>query len=129
VWIIKQWRLVHPAHGERNRILAVNIFDEALLEAMKKEGEIRSKVILEIEQKIVGDKLAEIAAIFYLGRDRTFPEYYETLVDKKKKEQAASNNARAEIARLIDKTNFLGSVRMAAQRIGRLSLATQLATL
>jgi hypothetical protein len=72
-------------------------------------------------------KLAEIEAIYYLGRDRLFPECYEWRVDLAKKEHAAANAPKAEIAHLMLKTNFPTCVQSAAAKIGRLSLAERLA--
>jgi hypothetical protein len=129
VWAIEQWRRIHPACEEVSRVYGSEDFDEAWLEAMKKEMAVRNEVISEIEFRITGDKLAEIEAIFHLGRDGVFPEYYEAFVEAKKKEQAVENDAKSKIVYLMDKTNFLHSVHIAAQKLGRLSLAARLATL
>ena len=129
VWVIEQWRRIHPARDEVSGVHRVEVFDKTWLDAMKKEMSTRKEVILEIERRITGDKLAEIEAIFHLGRDGMFPELYETFVGEKKKEHAVENDAKSEIAYLIDKTNFLHSVHFAAPKLGRLSLAARLATL
>jgi hypothetical protein len=129
VWIVEQWRLIHPVQVESGDISGPEHFDSAWLEAMKKEMKVRKEVILEIEQKISADKLAEIEAIFHLGRDGVFPENYEAFVEGKKQEHALEDDAKSKIAYLTDKTNFLHSVHIAAQKLGRLSIAARLATL
>jgi hypothetical protein len=96
---------------------------------MKKKTATLNEIFSEIEVRINGDKLAEVEAMFYLGRDGLFPEYYEAFVEKKKREHAVENDAKSEVAHLMGKTNFLHSVHIAARKLGRLSLATRLATL
>jgi hypothetical protein len=129
VWIVEQWRLIHPVRETFIGAFGPVRFDEALVEAMKKEMNARKEVVLEIEKTIIADKLAEIEALFHLGRDRVFPEYYESFVERKKKEHAAEGNAQSKIVYLIDKTNLLHSLHIAAKKVGRISLATRLATL
>jgi hypothetical protein len=129
VWVIEQWRRIHPARQDVSRVNGPEVFDNIWLESMKKEMAIRHEVILEVERKITGDQLAEIEAIFHLGRDGLFPENYEAFVESKKKEHAVENDAKSQIAYLMDKTNFLHSVHFAAPKLGRLSLAARLATL
>ena len=94
---------------------------------MKEERATRIEVFDEIEWRLNSDKLAEIEAIYYLGRDGLFPEYYEWRIDIAKKEHAAANDPKAEIAHLMLKTNFLTCVQSAAAKIGRLSLVERLA--
>jgi hypothetical protein len=129
IWVIERWRRIHPAREEVSRVHGWEDFDEAWIQAMKKEMATRNDVISEIELRITGDKLAEIEAIVHLGRDGIFPEYYEAFVEEKKKEHAVENDAKSKIAYLMDKTNFRQSVHIAAPKLGRLSLASRLATL
>lgn len=128
VWIVEKWRLIHPAQQEVRNTFDPEPFDEGWVAAMKKEMTVRKEVILAIEKKFSADKRAEIEAIFHLGRDGIFPENYEAFVEHKK-EHVAADDARSNIAYLTDKTNFLHSVQIASQKLGRLSLAAQLATL
>jgi hypothetical protein len=129
VWFAEQWRRVHPASEEVSRIWGPGDFDEAFFEAMAARDAIRNEVISEIEKRITGDKLAEIEAIYYLGRDGIYSEHYEKRIDQAKREHAAEKDAKAEIMHLIDKTNFLRSVRLAAPKLGRLALVERLAKL
>jgi 5S rRNA maturation endonuclease (ribonuclease M5) len=129
VWFIEQWRRIHPPRGEAGHAFSSEAYDEAWLEDMKKKTATLNEIFSEIEVRINGDKLAEVEAMFYLGRDGLFPEYYEAFVEKKKREHAVENDAKSEVAHLMGKTNFLHSVHIAARKLGRLSLATRLATL
>ena len=65
-------------------------------------------------------------AMFYLGRDRLFTEYYEQRIERARKEHVAADDPIEEIVHLMDKTNFLRCVQEAARRLGRLSLADRL---
>jgi hypothetical protein len=129
VWITEQWRRLHPASEEVSRLLGPGDIDDAFLEAMMKEDTTRRDVVADIDKRITADKLAEIEAIYYLGRDGVFPEYYEQRVENAKKKHAVEKNVQGAIVHLIDKTNFLRALRLAAPKIGRLSLVERLATL
>lgn len=129
MWMVEQWRLIHPRREGSGGVIKSLTFDDASLKAMKEERELRKKVIAEVEKKIAGDKLAEIEAIFYLGRDGIFAEHYEVYVERKKKEHAAANDPKSKIVHLLNKTNFLHSVHIAMQKLGRLSLSTNLGVL
>lgn len=52
---------------------------------------------------------------------------YEWRVDRAKKEHAAANDPKTEIAHLMLKTNFPTCVQSAAAKLGRLSLVERLA--
>ena len=118
VWIIEQWKRIHPPRDADDKP-GTDYFDAVRVEKMKEEAAVRIEVVDEIEWRLNSDKLAEIEAIFYLGRDGLFPEFYERRVDLAKREHIAANDREAEIMHLMDKTNFLTSVRLAAAELGR----------
>jgi len=127
VWAIEQWKRLHPPRDGDGKSPGTDYFDAARFEGMKEERTTRIEVFDEIEWRLKAPKLAEIEAIYYLGRDRLFPEYYERRIDRAKKEHAAANDPKAEIAHLMLKTNFPTCVQSAAAKIGRLSLVERLA--
>lgn len=126
VWVVEQWKRLHPA-SDKSDSLGTDYFEAVRFERMKEERAIRIEVFDEIEWRLNAAKLAEMEAIYYLGRDRLFPEYYEWRVDLAKKEHGAANDPKAEIAHLMLKTDFLTCVQSAAAKIGRLSLVERLA--
>jgi hypothetical protein len=126
VWLIEQWKRLHPARDKDDK-LGTDYFEAARFERMKEQAAMRIEVFDEIEWRLNANKLAEIEAIYYLGRERLFAEYYEWRVDTAKKEHAAANDLKAEILHLMIKTNFLTCVQSAAAKIGRLSLVERLA--
>lgn len=126
VWIVDQWRRLHPQRDEEHGSFGIKPFDRATFGALLECLSTQKEVIAEIEWRITGDKLAEIEAMFYLARDRLFSEDYEQRIEGARKEHAAANDRTEEIVHLMDKTNFLHCVQEAAQRLGRLSLADRL---
>jgi hypothetical protein len=126
VWVVEQWRRLHSPRDEDDNDLGIKLSDDATFDAMMEDIAKHNEVIAEIEKRIAGDKLAELEAIFYLGRDHIFPEYYERYVEETKKEHAIASDPRVKLEHLIDKTNFLHSVQLSATKLGRLSLAKRL---
>jgi len=126
VWMVHQWRRLHPLRDERDASPEIKSGNEFTIDVLLKDMATRKEVVAEMEMRITGDKLAEIEAMFYLGRDRLFTEHYEQRVDTARKEHAAANDPTAKIVHLMDKTNLLRCVQEAAKRLGRLSLADRL---
>jgi hypothetical protein len=126
VWIVEQWRRLHPQRDEDEDGLGVKLSDPATVDAMLEDLRVEQEVIVEIEKRIAGNKLAEIEAMFYLARDRIFSEHYEQRIEIARKQHAAANDPKAQIAHLIEKTNFLHCLQESARKLGRLSLAERL---
>jgi len=126
VWIVDQWRRVHPERNERDVTPEIRSGREFTMDVLLKDEATWKAVIAEMEMRMTGDKLAEIEAMFYLGRDRLFTEYYEQRIERARKEHVAADDPIEEIVHLMDKTNFLRCVQEAARRLGRLSLADRL---
>jgi hypothetical protein len=96
------------------------------VDVLRKNTATWKEMVVELEMRITGDKLAEIEAMFYLGRDRLFTEHYEERIERTREEHVAENDPMAEIVHLMGKTNFLHCVQEATRRLGRLSLADRL---
>jgi hypothetical protein len=123
--IFLQLLSLHPERNEREgpKIRSGNEFT---FDVLMRHAATRNEVLAEMEMRITGDKLAELEAMFYLGRDRLFTEYYEQRIERARKEHVAADNPIEEIVHLMDKTNFLHCIQEAARRLGRLSLADRL---
>lgn len=126
VSVVEQWRRLHPEGNRDDGDLGLDYFDSSRFEAMKETAAIREEVVTAIEARLSKEALAELEAMFYLGRDRIFTEYHENMISRILREHAAANDTKAEIMHLMQKTNFLQDVRDAAARLGRLSLADRL---
>jgi hypothetical protein len=128
-WVVEQWRRLHPPREERKDDPGLDYFDKARFEGMKKQAAVRKEVVTAIESRLSPEAIAALEAIFYLERDRIFPEYYERETAHTLKEHAAAQDPQEEIAHLMEKTNFLQCVQGAAAKLGRLSLAERLKTM
>ncbi|BCH27819.1 hypothetical protein [Mesorhizobium sp. L-8-3] len=127
VGIVRQWRLLHPKlEKPKDGELGADYFGIERFEAMQHHNAALREVIKTLQAQLSPDQLADLETVYYLGRDRVFPEYYETLVAEKRQEHAATNNPQEEIRHLMEKTNFLRCVQLAAIRLGRVALAERL---
>lgn len=126
LWVTQQWRRLHPKreHNEEPRIHVVNAAD--LYGELTKDRTTEQEVYRAIAERLDAKKLAELEALFYVGRDRHHPEYYEEMVENTIRDHAAAKNKANEIRNLISKMNFLMCLSAAASKVGRLSLSVSL---
>jgi hypothetical protein len=124
--VIEQWRRLHPVRDQDENDLGLDYFDTSRFEATKEGAAVRKDVVTAIAARLSNEALAELEAMFYLERDRIFAEYHESMIARILKEHAATNDKKAEIMHLMEKTNLLQCVGGAAARLGRLSLAERL---
>jgi hypothetical protein len=76
--------------------------------------------------RMSADEVADLQTVYYLGRDRTFPEHYESILKHFKKVQALEKDLRSQINQVMEKTNFLQAFRDGASTLGRLGLTERL---
>jgi hypothetical protein len=126
---VTRWRRLHPVKEASSDHLGIDLFDASRLEVMIDRLTTLNEISAELQTTLTPDKLAEIEAMFYIARDRVFPEFYERLVLEIKKEHTSANDARTRIEHLMEKTNFCECLRLSAEKLGRLSLAERLAHL
>jgi hypothetical protein len=126
VWVVEQWRRLHPLGEQNEGGWALDYFDATRFETMKEEAEISREVMTAVESRLSPEALAELEAMFYLERERMFVEYYERMIARVRKEHAAAKDPQAEVLHLMEKTNFLHCMQGAAARLGRLLLAERL---
>jgi len=126
VWIIEQWRRLHPVRQKSDDDLGTDYFDVVRLEGMQERIQLYREIIEQVNERLDAGKLADLEVMFYLARDRYFSEYYEQEVAAKLKEHAAAGDPEAEIRHLLEKTSLLQHVRDSAKRLGRIKLANLL---
>lgn len=126
VFVVEQWRRLHPMRKENNGSVGLDYFDTRRFECMKEEAAKRREAVNAIEARLSAEALAELEAMFYGDRDRIFAEHQEAMIARILKEHAAAKDPEAEILHLMEKTNFLQCIQDAAVRLGRLSLAERL---
>ncbi len=129
LWVTQQWRRIHPAREPDEDAEGLDYFDPGRWETMKALGAALRKVVEAIEAQLAPEALADLEAMFYLGRDRVFSEYYERMVAQARKEHAAAKDPKAKISHLLEKTNFLMCLQGAALKLGKLALSERLKTM
>lgn len=129
VWVVEQWRRLHPSREENDESLGLDYFDPARFESMREDAALRKEVVTAIAARLSAEALAALEAMFYLDRDRVFSEYFERMTTRTIAEHAAAKDAQAEISHLMEKTNFLQCMQGASTKLGRLSLAERLKAL
>jgi hypothetical protein len=87
---------------------------------------LRATVVSALQKRLTDQQIAELQAIYYLGRDGWFSEHYEDYVETTRKQHALENDAPKQILHLMLKANFLQATIRGLPRLGRPSLATQL---
>lgn len=68
------------------------------------------------------DELADLEAVYYLGRNRSFGDHYEGDLTRIKREHKVAAEPYAKIDHLMSKTNLASMVAEGVERAGRLSL-------
>ncbi|TGS14455.1 hypothetical protein EN852_014740 [Mesorhizobium sp. M2E.F.Ca.ET.209.01.1.1] len=126
MWVIGQWRSLHPKRSQDDTDIEFDYFDISRLEEMQERGRLYQEVINAVNQRLDSGKLADFEVMFYRERDRIPSEYYDRMVAAKLEEHAAAKDSKAEIRHLLEKTNLLQNVRGSAMRLGRVALAAAL---
>ncbi|RWQ69327.1 MAG: hypothetical protein EOS85_29375 [Mesorhizobium sp.] len=129
VGIVADWRRVHPKREAPADGLSLDYFAVGRFEEMREHMAVLADVVTRLAERLPAEKLADLETAFYLGRDRIFCEYYEASVARKLREHAVANNPREEVRHLMQKTNFLQCLTIAATKLGRLSIAKRLTEL
>jgi len=124
-WLAGQWRLMHPARDEAGTVVSGFATVKELLENDEGNGE----VVESVDATLTDDELADVDAIFYIARDHIFSEFYEERVGAAKRKHAAQGDRLETLDHLLTKTNFLRCITLAAERLGRPSLARKLAAI
>lgn len=103
-------------------IPARDITFESILES----NEVETAVVAAIHKILSPEQYGELAAMFFLSRDRFFSECFDELIEVNKKRILAHDDHLIEIGYLFEKTNLLSEVTRGAEMIGRLKLAEAL---
>ena len=128
VWVVRQWRKRHPRR-EPNDDATIVKFDKRTFEAMREDARIMGEVVSAVEKRLTNEQIAELQTIYYLGRDRWFPEFYNEEVEMTIRQHTVENDLRKQIRHLMTKTNFLEAIIAALPRLGRPSLAARISQL
>jgi hypothetical protein len=126
VFVIKEWRKIHPNEKKSTGELISAI---ELIGNMESHIDTKNEVLTTIKDRLSKEAVADLETIFYLGRDGFYSEYYEREVENRQKNLKKKNDHTAITHHLIKKTNLLQSLNKAAIKLGRLTLHEELNTL
>lgn len=85
-----------------------------------------AEVNAAITAALTPDKIADLHAIFYLGRDNRFCEHYDRLLEQAREQHRVANDLLSAVNHLMDKTNFRNAFAKGVARLGRPILAEEL---
>ncbi len=123
--VARQWRKLHPL-GTRDEERSSPLAVEERITRTKEQGAVYQDVIAEVGKLLSVEGLAELIAIFSIGRDSEPAEELNELVAHWRRELATSLTFDREIAHFVEKTNFLACVREGLARVGRGEIARSL---
>jgi hypothetical protein len=124
LFAVEEWARLHPARTvEGPRILRARDID---WDALANDGRIALEVNSRILEALTPDQIADLEAIYYIGRDGMLCEHYERKLESTRKEHRATNDLATEVYHLIQKTNFQKAVARGVFRLGRPDLAVKL---
>lgn len=116
---IQQWQFRHPARDAND--LGIDYFDPGRFEALQAYLQVAQEVNKALIEKLSVDQLAELRALFYLGRNKVESEYYPRLLEQERRLMA--QDAMKTVDHLMAKTNFRVCLADGLDRIGCTTLA------
>lgn len=128
LWVVRQWRTIHPERKRDEGDLGLDYFDLARFEHIREDLQLYTDAVEALDQRLSPEKLADLETLFYLERDRHYPETYEPMVTSKLREHAVASDKQEEIRHLLEKTNLLKCVQGSAFMLGRIILTQRLET-
>lgn len=102
IWVIEQWRRLHPKRSQDDTDIGFDYFDMSRFEKMQERANLYREVIDAVNEHLDSGKVADLEVMFYRERDRIYSEYYEEMVSAKLKEHAAANDSKAEVRHLLE---------------------------
>ncbi|TCB00886.1 hypothetical protein E0H65_08065 [Rhizobium leguminosarum bv. viciae] len=123
IFLATQWRLIHPPREQSE--LGIDYFNRDFEEIFARQ-KVEKSAIDAILATLGPDELADAETVYYLARNRDYPEHYESNLDSKKKEYRASGKLDMEVLNLMHKTNFLSAFTHGVAMLGRMDLSEKL---
>ena len=122
--VMQQWRKLHSV-GSRDKDSSPLQLSEKIDRA-KEQAAVYREVLTDVGALLSADALAELKAIFSIGRNPEPLEAYPKIISDYRGEFAGVANLDSEIAQLLEKANFLTMVCEGLVRLGRDETAASL---
>jgi hypothetical protein len=122
-YVVACWTKLHPKRAvDEARVRSVSAAD---LMRYIHSGPNTGQIVKEIIDHLTLEELVDLDTVFYLARDRHFPEAYEALYEQTNREYAASNDQFENVSHLLGKTNLLKELSRGLALLGRRRLAAE----
>lgn len=126
LFVVEQWSKRHPPCAASDD-LGTDHFGEIDWDAMREHGRISHEVDQAICEALAPDEIADLEAIFYIGRNGVFfCEDYENEVMFRREELRLDDRLAERVNHLMEKTNFLVCFAGGIAKLGRPSLSSEL---
>lgn len=123
IFAVEQWALRHPIRPSTEFGVA---FGERDIQALTAYRQVAREANSRILERLKPDEIADLQAIFYMGRERRFCEYYERDLERAQKEHRLQGGLGIPVEHLMQKTNFKDAVASGVAKLGRPDLAEKL---
>jgi hypothetical protein len=121
--VMRQWRKLHPVGSCDNNS---SFPRKPLEEIYREQSPVYREVIGDVGRLLSTDSLAELMAIFSIGRDHEPPEQLHKITADYRSDLAATANLDSEIAKLLQKANFQTCVSAGLVMLGRSEMVSSL---
>jgi len=126
--VVELWAERHPPRkakgdGEAFSVVRRNRDWEAARAHRQKANALNGRIIGELAP----NEIADLETVFYMGRQRTLPEFYEEMLARALKEHALARDLTIKVEHLMQKTNLADELRNGLLLLGRPTLAQQIA--
>lgn len=123
--VVEAWCARHPPRNEaENGSLGyVRRLQKRDLEANWERRKFAADLNVRLLNSLCPEEIADLEAVFYIGREGWFPEFYETSLARTLREHAVQKDLTVALDRLLEKLNFVDGLQTGITRVGRPSLA------
>jgi hypothetical protein len=126
--VLKQWSQQHPLPRDADRENGPLVYPRKVNWAEHRDRRMRSGHLNdEVLKALRPEEIADLETVFYIGRERRFPEFYDRMLTRILREHAVENDLPSELRHLMDKTNLGTDLESGARRLGATSLANTIA--
>lgn len=124
----EEWLGVHPPRVVGSGIEPISVSDIDLEAAIvqAKASRVLSDLIVA---KLTNEEFSELEALYYLGRNRQYGEYYEKMLASTVSTNALAESRFERVDHVMSKTNLLKGLIGGCKAAGRPSLAQRLSAL
>jgi hypothetical protein len=125
VWfVVACWTKLHPQRDPKEpRIRVLTVTD--VMREMRRAPD-SGQIVRDLLSGLTTEELIDLETVYYLARDRHFPEAYDRLYERTKREYGGIQDTFQNANDLLNKTNLLKELQRGLTLLGRRSLAAEI---